>query len=125
MAVRAIRGATQLEVDEASHLLERVVEMVHEVISRNGLTADDVISVLLSATPDLHSEFPAKGARMAGLHDVPVMSVREMDVPGSLPRAVRMLAHVEVDRPRSEVRHVFLHGARALRPDLVDDTDGC
>jgi chorismate mutase len=123
MAVRAIRGATQLDADEAGHLLERVVELVGEVLARNGLTSDDVISVLLSATPDLSSEFPAKGARLAGLHDVPVMSVREMDVPGALPRAVRLMAHVEVDRPRSEMRHVFLHGARALRPDLAEDAD--
>lgn len=123
MAVRAIRGATQLDADEAGHLLERVVELVGEVLARNGLTSDDVISVLLSATPDVCSEFPAKGARLAGLHDVPVMSVREMDVPGALPRAVRLMAHVEIDRPRSEMRHVFLHGARALRPDLADDAD--
>jgi chorismate mutase len=89
-------------------------------MSRNDLTTDDVISVLFTATPDLDAEFPAYAARKVGFHDVPLLCAGEIDVPGALPRIVRLLAHVEVDRARSELRHVYLRGATALRADLTE-----
>ena len=119
MAVRAVRGATQLEDDVREHMLERVAEMVLDVMSANGLTVDDFISVIFTATSDLVSEFPAYAARMLGFTDVPLICTRELEVEGSMPRVVRMMAHVESDLPRADITHVYLHGAASLRTDLT------
>lgn len=119
MAVRAVRGATQLEVDEREHLLERVAELITKVLDANELKPDDLISVLFTATGDLNSEFPAVAGRQLGLSDVPLICAREMEVPGSLPRVVRVMMHTETDRSRDKIQHVYLHGATALRPDLT------
>lgn len=129
MATRAVRGATQLDEDRRDHLLDRVAEMVTDAMSANGLVVDDFISVLFTATGDLVSEFPAYAARQLGFHDVPLMCARELEIEGSMPRVVRMLAHVETDLPRADITHVYLHGAAALRRDLtrvhsVPDADG-
>lgn len=119
MAVRAVRGATQLEEDLREHMLERVAEMVTDVMEANGLDVDDFISILFTATPDLVSEFPAYAARRLGFTDVPLVCAREIDVAGAMPRVVRMLAHVETDLPKSDITHVYLHGAANLRRDLA------
>ncbi len=118
MAVRAIRGATQLDVDDAEHMHERVVELLSQVMESNGLTTDDVISVLFTATEDLTSAFPAVAARALGFTDVPLICARELSIEGSLPRAVRLMMHVESDLQKADVTHVYLHGAVVLRPDL-------
>lgn len=118
MAVRAVRGATQVDADVRNLVLDAVAEMVAAVLERNGLTTDDLISVVFTATPDLRSEFPAYAARAAGVTDVPLLCSVEIDVPGAMPRVLRMLAHVETDKPRSQIRHVYLRGAAALRTDL-------
>ncbi|GAB3206013.1 chorismate mutase [Marinactinospora thermotolerans] len=119
MAVRAIRGAVQVESDERELVLEATAELVTEVMQRNGLTTDDVISVLFTATPDLTSEFPALAARKLGFSDVPLMCASEIAVPGALPRVVRLMAHVETERPRAELQHVYLRGAQVLRLDIA------
>lgn len=119
MAVRAVRGATQLDEDVREHLLDRVAEMVLDVMESNGLDVDDFISVIFTATSDLHAEFPAYAARRLGFGEVPLLCARELEIEGSMPRVVRMLAHVETDRPRAEITHVYLHGAAALRRDLT------
>ena len=119
MAVRAVRGATQLEVDERDHMLARVTEMVTEVMDANGWDVDDFISIIFTATTDLVSEFPAYAARMLGFTDVPLICTRELEIEGSMPRVVRMMAHVETDLPRADITHVYLHGAAALRRDLA------
>ncbi len=129
MAVRAVRGATQLEEDSRDHMLERVAEMVLDVMASNGLEVDDFISVIFTATSDLVSEFPAYAARRLGFGEVPLICARELEIERSMPRVVRMMAHVETDLPRGEVTHSYLHGAAALRSDLtrvraVPDTDG-
>jgi chorismate mutase len=116
-----VRGATQLEVDERDHLLERTSEMVAAVLDRNGLSRDQLISIIFTATPDLTSEFPAYAARLSGITDVPLLCARELDVEGAMPRVVRLLAHVDTELARSQVQHVYLHGARALRTDLRHD----
>lgn len=118
MAVRAIRGATQLDHDERDHLLERVTELVRTILDDNRLQADDLISIVFTATPDVRSEFPAYAARRLGLVDVPLLCARELDVPGAMPLVIRLLAHVETSLPRSDVTHVYLHGAALLRRDL-------
>ena len=119
MAVRAVRGATQLEVDDRDHMLGRVTEMVTEVMDANGWDVDDFISIIFTATTDLVSEFPAYAARQLGFTDVPLICTRELEVEGSMPRVVRMMAHVETDLPRADITHVYLHGAASLRRDLT------
>jgi chorismate mutase len=119
VSVRAVRGATQLEDDSRDHMLERVAEMVTDVMEANGLEVDDFISVIFTATNDLVSEFPAYAARRLGFGDVPLLCARELEIDGSMPRVVRMMAHVETDLPRADITHVYLHGAAALRKDLT------
>jgi chorismate mutase len=119
VAVRAVRGATQLDEDTREHMLDRVAEMVLDVMAANGLDVDDFISVIFTATSDLVSEFPAYAARRLGFGDVPLICARELEIDGSMERVVRMMAHVETDLPRSEVTHVYLHGAANLRRDLT------
>ena len=114
-----MRGATQLDEDVRDHLLERVAEMVTDVMASNGLEVDDFISIIFTATADLHSEFPAYAARRLGFVDVPLICARELEIDGSMPRVVRMMAHVETDLPRADITHVYLHGAAALRRDLT------
>ena len=117
-AVRAVRGATQVDADDRDLILEAAGELVEEVLARNELSHDDLISVVFTATADLRAEFPAYAARLAGITDVPLLCATEIDVPGALPRVIRLLAHVETTRTRAEVRHVYLRGAAALRTDL-------
>jgi chorismate mutase len=119
MTVRAIRGAVQIEADERDAILEGTAELVTEVMARNELTTDDVISVLFTVTPDLTAEFPALAARKIGFHEVPLMCAMEIAVPGAMPRVVRLIAHVDTDRPRSAIQHVYLRGAAALRLDIA------
>ncbi|GGO95231.1 chorismate mutase [Wenjunlia tyrosinilytica] len=119
MAVRAVRGAVQLERDEAEHMHEQVSELLTAMIERNELSVDDLISVMFTATPDLHSDFPAVGARKLGITDVPLICAQELDVPGALPRVVRILAHVETSRGKSDINHVYLGAAAALRRDIA------
>ncbi len=119
MPVRAVRGATQLQVDEREHLLERVAELVKTVLQSNDLDNDDLISIVFTATSDVNSEFPAYAARLMGMTDVPLLCARELEIGGSMPRVVRLMAHVETERTRDEITHVYLHGAAALRRDLA------
>ena len=123
MAVRAVRGATQLDEDTREHMLDRVAEMVLDVMASNDLEVDDFISVIFTATSDLVSEFPAYAARRLGFGDVPLICARELEIAGSMPRVVRMMAHVETDLTRGEVTHVYLHGAAHLRRDLTKTRD--
>ena len=119
MSVRAVRGATQLVSDTREEMLDRVAEMVTEVMATNRLGVDDFISVIFTATSDLVAEFPAYAARQLGFGEVPLLCARELEIDGSMPRVVRMLAHVETDLPKSEITHVYLHGAATLRTDLT------
>ena len=119
MAVRAIRGATQVDADDRELVLEATRELVTAIMDRNELVHDDVISILFTATPDLTSEFPALAARELGMGDVPLICASEIDVPHALPRVLRLMAHVETTLDRSAVQHVYLRGAVALRRDIA------
>ena len=99
-AVRALRGATTLDVDEKNHLFERVIALLDEMFERNALDHDDLISVIITATDDIHSAFPAEAARKFGLGDVPLLCARELDIEGGTPMCVRVLIHLQTDRPR-------------------------
>ncbi len=118
MAVRAVRGAIQVDADDRQEILDATTDLLRAVLDRNQLSPDDLISVMFTATPDLVSEFPAYAARQMGITDVPLLCATEIAVPGSMPRVLRLLAHVETDLRRDQLRHVYLRGAAALRTDL-------
>jgi len=118
MAVRAVRGAIQVDEDDRQQVLDATTELLETVLDRNGLTQEDLISVVFTATPDLTSEFPAYAARQMGFVDVPLLCASEIAVAGAMPRVLRVLALVETDRPRADMQHAFLRGAAALRRDL-------
>lgn len=117
-AVRALRGATTLDEDTVDQMTERVSTLLQEMFDRNGVDHDDVISILFTATDDLHAMFPATAARTIGLGDVPLLCARELAIEGGTPRCVRVLMHLTTERSRAELRHVYLEGARGIRDDL-------
>lgn len=116
--LRALRGATTVEEDTPDQVTERVQELLRQLMARNGLVEDDVVSVLFTATADVVSMFPATAARGIGFGAVPLMCAQEIPVPGAMPRCIRVLAHVHTDRSRDELRHVYLRDAQGLRDDL-------
>lgn len=118
--VRAVRGATTVDADVPEQISRRVTELLAAMLEQNGLSHDDLISVVFTATGDLVSMFPAAAARKMGLGDVPLICARELDVVGSTPRCLRVLAHVHTTRARGELHHVYLEGARGLRDDLPE-----
>jgi chorismate mutase len=118
MTVRAVRGAIQVDDNDRDLILDGTRELVLEVLRRNEIDPDDLISIVFTATPDLTAEFPAYAARQMGLTDVPLLCTTEIAVPGSMPRVLRLMAHVETSLTRSDIRHVYLRGASALRTDL-------
>jgi chorismate mutase len=119
MVVRALRGATTLDEDTPEQMDTRVKDLFAALFDRNGLTPDDVISIFLTATPDIRSAFPATSARRFGLDDVALLGAQELAVAGAMPRCVRVLLHIETDRAKADLSHVFLEGAVHLRPDLA------
>jgi len=118
--VRAFRGATTVPADDPLLIAEATAELVRELVSRNALDPDDLVSAFFTVTPDLRSEFPARAARDVGWGDVPLLCTVEIPVAGALPRCIRVLVHAETSRDRDEVRHVYLRDARTLRPDLAE-----
>ena len=119
MSVRAIRGATQVESNTAQSISDATQELVLEMLSANSLTAENVISVLFTSSPDLNAAFPAAAARSIGFENTPLICSVEIDVAGALPRTIRVMAHVETDLSKSEIAHIYLHGAKALRRDIA------
>lgn len=117
-AVRALRGATTVDADTPEQIRDRTVALVDRMMADNGIDHDDLISVLFTATDDIHSMFPALAARENGLGDVPLMCARELDIEGSKPLCIRILMHVTTERPRAELHHIYLEGAANLRDDL-------
>jgi chorismate mutase len=117
MRLFALRGAIDVEANEAEAILARTEELMHEVMERNALGPEAFVSCIFTATADLDAEFPAVAARRIGLDRVPLLCAREIDRPGALPRVIRVLVHyhaAEDHRPR----HVYLGEAKALRADL-------
>ena len=103
--------------DDADEMQDAVGELLQIILERNAITPEDVVSVLFTNTPDLHCAFPAKAAREVGFTEVPLMCAQEIDVEGALERVVRVMLHVDIDRPRREITHVYIRGAEVLRPD--------
>ena len=119
-AVRALRGATTIDVDNSEQIHERVKALLAELFERNDVDKDDLISLLFTATEDITSMFPATAARAFGLGDVPLLCARELSVEGGTPLCIRVLVHLTTERSRQELHHVYLEGARGLRDDLPD-----
>jgi chorismate mutase len=118
--VRGLRGATTCEENTSEQINEVTQELLVEMLERNGISHDDVISVLFTTTPDLTASFPATAARGVGFGDVPLLCASEIAVPGSMPLTVRVLMHAYTERAREELRHVYLRKAPSLRDDLPE-----
>jgi chorismate mutase len=119
-AVRALRGATTVDEDTPEQIRDRVCALLEAMFDRNGIHHDDLISVIFTATDDLHSMFPATAARKIGLGDVPLICAQELGIEGGAPRCIRVLIHLNTDVPREDLHHVYLEGARGLRDDLPE-----
>ena len=115
MELKALRGAITVDANEADAILDATEELVREVMERNSLDPERMVSCIFTCTGDLDAEFPAAAARRIGLNTVPLLCAREIEVPGSLPRVIRLLLHCYAD---GEPRHVYLRDAAALRRDL-------
>ena len=116
--VRALRGATTVDSDTKDQVVERVRALLREMLARNAVKKDDIISIVFTATDDVTAIFPATAARAMGLGDVPLLCALELSVQDGTPLCIRVLMHVNTDKQRSELRHVYLEGARHLRDDL-------
>jgi len=120
MRLQALRGAITCDADTADEIGEKTRQLVGEMLARNQVGHDDLVSIIFTATEDLTALFPATAARELGLGDVALLSARELTIQGALPRVVRVLVHCYTDRPRDELHHVYLGEARALRDDLPE-----
>lgn len=119
IVVRAVRGATTVEADTKDEILAATSELLTEVLSRNALAVEDLISILFTATPDLTSDFPAVAARAIGLSAIPLICAQEIPVVGAMARCIRVMVHCQVPQSRA-IRHVYLRNARQLRLDLPE-----
>jgi chorismate mutase len=119
MSVRAIRGAIQVEANSPEAISAGTRELLLAVLEANQLSVTQVVSVLLTATPDLNAAFPAAAAREVGFESTPLLCAVEIDVPGALERVVRAMFTVETDREMKEINHIYLSGAKVLRRDIA------
>ena len=117
-AVRALRGATTVDEDTTEQIRERTVALLDAMLEANDLHHDDLISVIFTATDDIHAMFPALAGRENGLDDVPLLCARELDITGATPRCIRILMHMTTERSREELHHIYLEGAVGLRDKL-------
>ncbi|WP_088007546.1 chorismate mutase [Indiicoccus explosivorum] len=118
--IRGVRGAITVDHDRAEDVLKETKSLVLEMAAKNGIEPEKVASVIISTTRDITSAFPAKAVRsIEGWTYIPVMCTHEMDVPGALPKCIRVMMHVNTDAGQQDIRHIFLKEAQALRPDLA------
>lgn len=117
--VRAIRGATRITSDTAAEVDVATVEMVGQMLTRNNVSHDDLVSIFFTCTPDIHSRFPAASARELGLGDVPLICAVELDIEDSLPLTIRALITFHSDLRLDQIQHVYLRGAEVLRKDIA------
>lgn len=117
--VRAIRGATTVEENTKDEILGAAAELVSEIMERNGITRDEIVSIIFTVTTDLDAAFPAAAIRQMGFDRTAMLSTYEMDVPGSLRKCIRVLMHVETDKKNDDLEYVYLKEARKLRPDIA------
>ena len=120
MKLLALRGATTCDEDTKAEIDEKTQTLVKEMLARNGIEHDDLVSILFTATDDLTAEFPATAARVAGLGDVPLICARELGIVHGMKRCIRVLIHFYGEQERGSLHHVYLEGARTLRDDLPE-----
>jgi chorismate mutase len=118
MRCRGVRGATTVEANQREEILTATRQLLALMIRRNDIHSEDVASAIFTTTSDIDAEFPALAARQLGWLDVPLLCGYEINVPGSLPRCVRVLVHWNTDKPQNEIQHVYMRDAVRLRPDL-------
>ncbi len=118
MLTRGVRGATTVQANTREAILGATTELLAAMVDANGFCVEDVASAFFTSSPDLNAEFPALAARKMGWTDVALLCGHEMQVPGSLNQCLRILLHVNTEKKASEIVHVYLHGARVLRPDF-------
>jgi chorismate mutase len=116
----ALRGATTCKDDSKEEIDDKTQALVNEMLERNGILHDDLVSIIFTATEDLTAEFPATAARALGLGDVPLLCARELNIGHGMERTIRILMHFYGDQPRKELHHVYLEGTRSLRDDLPE-----
>ena len=119
-SLRALRGATTVPENTADAIVAGTKELLAEMLERNSVEIDDLVSVIFTATGDLDAEFPAAAARALGIGHVPLLGAREMDVEGGVPRCIRVLMHLYTARYYASLRHVYLGDAKRLRTDLPE-----
>lgn len=120
MPLRGLRGATTIDLDIREEILSRTSELLKEMFLRNDLDKDHLVSILFTATSDIHGAFPAAAAREMGLGDVPLICAQELEIINGTPLCIRVLAHIETHKSRQELKHVYLWGAKDLRDDLPE-----
>lgn len=116
--VRGVRGATTVEKNEAPLIIERVKELLLQLVAENNMELDDIGAVIFSSTPDLEAAFPAVAARQLGWSTVPLFGTQEMDIDGGVPLCIRILILWNTELPPRAIRHIYLHAAVVLRPDI-------
>jgi chorismate mutase len=121
MVIRGVRGATTVPANTREEILDAAQELLDTIVRLNGIERGDVASIIFTTTPDLDAEFPAVAAREAGWTDVALECLHEMNVPGALPRCLRVLMHVNSERAQNEITHVYLRDAGVLRPEFAAD----
>ncbi len=118
--VRGVRGATTVESNSAEAIREASQRLISAIVERNRIELKQIVSVVFSATSDLDAETPAYGVRLLGWASIPLFCTQEMEVPGGLPRCIRVLMHINANKSQDEIRHVYLDGAVVLRPDIAE-----
>lgn len=116
--LRALRGATTVEIDQKQDIIDATSELIDQMMERNEVAKTDLVSIIFTATPDLTSEFPAAAVRAKGISDIPLLCAAEVDVAGAIPRVIRVLMHLYTSKGPTELRHVYLRKAKPLRTDL-------
>ena len=119
MPVRGIRGATSVEADDPAQILSATRALLQEILAANEIVEfDEIVSAIFTTTSDLTSTFPAEAARVLGMAQVPLLCACEIPVPGSMPRCIRILLHINTERTQAEIAHIYLGGAKKLRQDV-------
>jgi len=121
LPVRAIRGAITIDNNTADEILGETKNLLKRIVEVNNIGKNDIISVIFTATRDVNAIYPAVAAREMGWTDIALMCTNEMEVPGSLRMCIRVLMHVNTDIPNDKIKHVYLKGAKVLRPDLQNN----
>lgn len=119
-SLKALRGATTVAANEAAAIVDGTSELLRELLERNAVELDDLVSLIFTTTPDLNAEFPAAAARAIGISHVPLLCAQEIEVPDDVARCIRVMVHLYTDRDYASLRHVYLGEARQLRTDLPE-----